>query len=261
MTIDEEVCSAMEGTYRPAGVERNNSPRGSAALGSTAVKKTPEGTPVTTQSTRRRIDLGRVIAVTIFVFFLIVNALHLLHDARAGSYSALPPMVLTMGFYVLLVWAYLRRSPSKRTDMHWWSWLVAFLGTAAPFAIPLVSQGSRDGVLAIAATVVLSVGLVAMLWALGALGTNISVVPQAREVVTTGPYAVVRHPLYAAELVNVLGICLATTGPWPWVVAVALVSFQVTRARREERLLSRELQGYADYAARTPMLVPAFGRI
>ena len=87
-----------------------------------------------------------------------------------------------------------------------------------------------------------------------------SVVPQAREVVTHGPYAKVRYPLYAAELLNVVGLCLAHSGPWPWVVLVALAAFQVMRARREEALLAAELPGYAEYKSRTPMLVPALGR-
>ena len=207
----------------------------------------------------RRTDLGRVVAVVVFSLMLAVNGLHLRRDGFSEPLAALVS-ALTMAFYVLLVWAYLRRSPSSRTDLRWGSWLVAFLGTCAPFAIPLVSQGPRHGSVATAAAVVLAAGLAAMLWALGALGTNISVVPQAREVVSHGPYARVRHPLYAAELLNVLGLCLGSTGPWPWVLAAALLAFQVLRARREEALLSRELPGYADYKRRTPMLVPALGR-
>lgn len=211
--------------------------------------------------TTARVDVGRVVAVTLFALLLTINVMRLI----AGEPFAHPLMavngVLTIGFFLLLIRAYLRRAPSSRTDLRWSSWLVALLGTAAPFAIPLVSAGPRDGgVLGLAAVVVLGLGLVAMLWALGALGTNISVVPQAREVVTHGPYARVRHPLYAAELVNVVGLCLAATGPGPWVVLMALVTFQVVRARREEDLLSRELPGYADYRSRTPMLVPALGR-
>ena len=208
-----------------------------------------------------RIDVGRVVAVTLFTMLMTLNVLRL----TSGEPLSHPLMAvngaLTLAFYLLLIWAYLRRSPSSRTDMRWSSWLVALLGTAAPFAIPLVSEGPRDGgLLALVAAAVLGIGLVAMLWALGALGTNISVVPQAREVVTHGPYSRVRHPLYAAELVNVVGLCLAATGVGPWIVMVALVTFQVLRARREEELLSRELPGYADYKSRTPMLVPALGR-
>ena len=206
-----------------------------------------------------RADLGRVVAVAVFALMIVVNAFHLRADGFSEPFTSLVSL-LTMAFYLLLVWAYLRRSPSSSTDLRWGSWLVAFLGTCAPFAIPLVSAGPRHGAVATVAAVVLAAGLAAMLWALGALGTNISVVPQAREVVTHGPYARVRHPLYAAELLNVVGLCLGSTGPWPWVVAVALVVFQVLRARREEALLSRELPGYADYKLRTPMLVPALGR-
>ncbi len=39
----------------------------------------------------------------------------------------------------------------------------------------------------------------------------------------TAPTPRVRHPLYAAELLNVVGLCLGHAGPWPWVVLVALV--------------------------------------
>jgi protein-S-isoprenylcysteine O-methyltransferase Ste14 len=209
-----------------------------------------------------RIDPGRVLAVTVFALMLSVNTMRLVETHPLRHPLSATTTVLTMAFYLLLIWAYLRRSPSSRTDRRWSSWLVAFLGTSGPFAIPLVSRDvfREDGAVAAIAAVVLCFGLAAMLWALGALGTNISVVPQAREVVSHGPYSRVRHPLYAAELLNVVGLCLATTGPGPWGVAVALVVFQVLRARREEALLLRELPGYAAYKDRTPMLVPAFGR-
>ncbi len=209
----------------------------------------------------RRTDPGRILAVVLFTCLLLLNAAHLAQDDPLSSPLSTVVTVLTMAFYVLLVWAYLRRTPTDRTDRRWTSWAVAFAGTAAPFAIPLVSDGLVTATLRESlAAVVLGVGLAAMLWALGALGTNISVVPQAREVVTHGPYARVRHPLYAAELLNVVGLCLGHAGPWPWVVLVALVVLQVMRARREEALLAAELPGYAEYRSRTPMLVPALGR-
>lgn len=207
----------------------------------------------------RKIDAGRIVAVSLFALMLVATGGRLASEGMGEVVSGVVA-VLTMAFYLLLIWAYLRRSPSTRTDLRWTSWLVAFLGTGGPFLIPLVSQGPSHGVIGTIAAVVLGLGLVAMLWALGALGTNISVVPQAREVVTHGPYAKVRHPLYAAELLNVVGLCLGHTGPWPWVVLVSLVVFQVMRARREEALLASELPGYAEYMERTPMLVPALGR-
>lgn len=210
------------------------------------------------QQAPARIDAGRVVAVSFFVLMLLLNLPKLFSGALDDPFGSVTSLLIA-AFYVLLILSYLRRAPTDRTDRQWTSWLVAFLGTAAPFVIPLVSGGTRTGPAATGAIVVLVVGLVAMLWSLGALGTNISMVPQAREVVTHGPYARVRHPLYAAELLNVVGICLGTIGFGPWLVLIALIVFQVLRARREEALLSSELPGYAEYKARTPMLVPALG--
>jgi protein-S-isoprenylcysteine O-methyltransferase Ste14 len=209
----------------------------------------------------RRADLGRVVAVGLFTSLLLLNAARLFSGEALREPLSTVTSVLTMAFYVLLVWAYLRRTPTSRTDRHWGAWLIALVATGAPFAFPLVSGGPRgDGAVATAAVVVLIGGLMAMLWALGALGTNISVVPQAREAVTHGPYARVRHPLYTAELLSGVGICLASTGPGPWLLLAALVVLQVMRARREEALLARELTGYDDYRNRTPMLVPSLRR-
>jgi protein-S-isoprenylcysteine O-methyltransferase Ste14 len=199
--------------------------------------------------------------VALFAFFLWLNAVRLLQEDPWSSPLSTIVTALTMAFYLLLIIAYLRRVPTERTDRRITSWAAAFAGTAAPFVVPVVSDGrSTDTLRESASALVLGLGLVAMLWALGALGTNISVVPQARAVISHGPYARVRHPLYAAELLNVVGLCLAMTGGWPWLVLLALATFQYIRANREEELLTRELPGYAAYKARTPMLVPALGR-
>ena len=69
-------------------------------------------------------------------------------------------------------------------------------------------------------------------------------------VATTGPYAYVRHPMYAGALLFVLGAPLLL-GSW-WGLAAALVVFPIigVRAVLEERTLKAELVGYADYARR-----------
>ena len=216
------------------------------------------------ESPRRKIDVGRIVAVTTFAGLLTLNVSALFTDLPSDGvvrFVEIASRILTIAFLAMLTFAYLRRSHTTRTDRDWRAWAVALLGTAAPFFIPLVAQGQRGATPAgFAGLVVLSVGGVAMIWALSALGTNISVVPQAREVVTHGAYARVRHPLYSAELLNVFGLCLTFTGIAPWLILAALVSFQYIRARREEALLSRELDGYTEYMQRTPMLVPRLGR-
>lgn len=213
---------------------------------------------------RRTIDIGRIIAVTIFTVLLALNISSLFSDLPSDTvvrFVEIASRILTIAFLAMLTFAYVRRSHTTRTDRDWRAWVVALLGTAAPFFIPLVADGQRGATPAgLAGLIVLTVGGAAMIWALSSLGTNISVVPQAREVVTDGAYARVRHPLYSAELLNVLGLCLTFTGIAPWLILGALVAFQYIRARREEALLSRELEGYPEYMLRTPMLLPRLGR-
>jgi protein-S-isoprenylcysteine O-methyltransferase Ste14 len=66
-------------------------------------------------------------------------------------------------------------------------------------------------------------------------------------VISTGPYALVRHPMYAAALVMLLGIPVALGSWWGALVVVALVPALGWRLIDEERLLLRDLDGYAEY--------------
>jgi protein-S-isoprenylcysteine O-methyltransferase Ste14 len=75
-------------------------------------------------------------------------------------------------------------------------------------------------------------------------------VEENQRVISTGPYAVVRHPMYAAALILMLGIPLAL-GSWWGLRAFALgVPALTLRILYEERLLKRDLPGYAEYTQR-----------
>jgi protein-S-isoprenylcysteine O-methyltransferase Ste14 len=69
----------------------------------------------------------------------------------------------------------------------------------------------------------------------------------AQRVVATGPYAVVRHPMYAGALVMMLGVPPATGSWWALVPVPALALVIVGRLVAEERLLVLRLAGYAEY--------------
>ncbi len=71
-----------------------------------------------------------------------------------------------------------------------------------------------------------------------------------QHVVSTGPYRIVRHPMYASAIAMLLGIPLAL-GSWPALLAVApLAAVIVWRLLDEERVLDAELAGYPAYRAR-----------
>jgi protein-S-isoprenylcysteine O-methyltransferase Ste14 len=69
-------------------------------------------------------------------------------------------------------------------------------------------------------------------------------------VVSTGPYAHVRHPMYAGALLFIAGMPLLLGSWWGFAAGAVLTLLIAVRAVLEERTLAAELAGYADYAAR-----------
>ena len=73
---------------------------------------------------------------------------------------------------------------------------------------------------------------------------------RGQRVIDTGPYAVVRHPMYASSLLYLVGMPLLL-GSWYGLLIVPLmILVMAPRAVFEERLLKRELPGYAAYMTR-----------
>lgn len=72
-------------------------------------------------------------------------------------------------------------------------------------------------------------------------------VAAGQKVISTGPYAIVRHPMYAAALIMLLGIPVSLASWWGVVVLVAILPVLAWRLIDEERVLLRDLGGYADY--------------
>ena len=73
---------------------------------------------------------------------------------------------------------------------------------------------------------------------------------RGHRVVSDGPYAVVRHPMYGGALLLIAGIPLLLGSWWGLVMALVIVLLLAVRAVLEERTLMAELPGYTDYAAR-----------
>lgn len=76
-------------------------------------------------------------------------------------------------------------------------------------------------------------------------------VEEGQEVITTGPYRTVRHPMYVAVLLMYGCAPLALGSWWALVPTLALPFTLVARIRSEERLLEEELAGYREYMRKT----------
>jgi protein-S-isoprenylcysteine O-methyltransferase Ste14 len=75
---------------------------------------------------------------------------------------------------------------------------------------------------------------------------TIEVAPDQR-VISTGPYAIVRHPMYSGALVMLVGTPLALGSWWGLLMSVLMIFAIAWRALDEERFLRKNLPGYAEY--------------
>ena len=123
------------------------------------------------------------------------------------------------------------------------------LGDATVHSVPLAALG----------TVLFFAGLGLAVWARLHLGRNWGMPMTTKdepELVTSGPYRLVRHPIYSGVLLAMLGTALATS-LYALVAFLALSAYFIYCALVEERLMSREFpNAYPSYRARTKMLVP-----
>jgi protein-S-isoprenylcysteine O-methyltransferase Ste14 len=76
------------------------------------------------------------------------------------------------------------------------------------------------------------------------------------DLVTNGPYALVRHPIYGGVLLMMIGTAIGLIATW-WIMVAAAGTFFVYSARREERLMTERFpDAYPGYRKRTKMLIP-----
>jgi len=208
-----------------------------------------------------RVDWGRLFLVPVFALLLAVNVTALAGVARgrqgAPAAMALLTSALTAAFYLLLISAYLRRGRPAASSASMPARLAAVAATWLPMLVPFVG-GYGDGSVGrdTVAGVLILAGLAWSVWSVKALGSNLSVIAQVRGLASTGPYRWVRHPLYAGEIVTMLGTAirsphLGVVGLW-----VLLVLLQAYRAVVEEQLLTHAKPGYADYCCATARFVP-----
>jgi protein-S-isoprenylcysteine O-methyltransferase Ste14 len=80
--------------------------------------------------------------------------------------------------------------------------------------------------------------------------------PEARRLVTGGPYRFLRRPVYVFEEIGVIGLVLPFASPWTLLWLLLHAAFQFQRMKNEERVLGSAFPEYDDYARRTARVIP-----
>jgi protein-S-isoprenylcysteine O-methyltransferase Ste14 len=214
-----------------------------------------QGRPFDRRRSTRTYDLAaRTLGGLWFIALAVGTAL------PATEVAATPTQILSRSclvlFYFILGWLLITRPPPKAQADGLGPCMAAFVGTYMPWTIVFVSHPAGGPLLDLIATGVGLLGLSMMVFTILHLGKAFSLVPQARKVVRSGPYRWLRHPLYLAEEIAVLGTALIYLSPVAIAILLSHVAVQVCRIRYEEALLRRSFPTYNDYAASTWRLIP-----
>lgn len=158
--------------------------------------------------------------------------------------------LLGVAFFAEQMWvvvAYLIRRPARSVSRRWGDWLLAFGGTFGGVLFRPIGAHPQWGV---------TTGLVVQLVGLGicvvsflALGRSFGFVAADRGLVQRGPYAIVRHPIYASYLLLQFGYVLQSISLRNALVMVFASGCNIGRAVVEDRLLATN-EEYRAYRSR-----------
>jgi protein-S-isoprenylcysteine O-methyltransferase Ste14 len=191
----------------------------------------------------RDLVLGRLVPALFFSLFL-ARQLVLVWAGVQGFHQPsdllfIGQQLLALVYFTLLVVLYAVRLPQRGTDHRLAVIVIAFSGTFAAIGASFLPGGTRRPELVLVADILATL------------------IPEARRLVTGGPYSLSRHPVYLGEIATAIGINLATAG---WLSALAICYFvacELMRIRWEERILAQGFPNeYPDYARRVPRYLP-----
>src|SRR3989440_10557286 len=205
--------------------------------------------------------VGRLVPSLFFSLFLARQLILLgggLHGiSRPSDLLFVGQQLLALAYFTMLVVLYAVRLPQRGTDHRLTVIFIAFSGTFAAISASFLPGGTRREGLVLVADLLATAGLAYSVWGLAYLRRSFSIIPEARRLVTGGPYRLSRHPVYLGEIATAIGVNPSTAG---WLSAIAIVYFilcELLRIRWEERLLAVTFPNeYPEYERSVPRYLP-----
>lgn len=208
--------------------------------------------------------VGRTLLLLWYLAATGVHADHLI--GRIGSFSLDPAWAIETAriaalllFCLLVCFMTVVRRPQKAAARGLEPRVTALLATFMLPIMGLFPSVAGNVEWTVAGTAIAAVGMALSACCLFWLGRSFSIMATARALVTAGPYGIVRHPLYACEMLAIVGITLSNISAPTVLAGLAIMGLQFRRMLNEERVLREAFPEYEAYAARVPRIVPRFG--
>jgi protein-S-isoprenylcysteine O-methyltransferase Ste14 len=156
----------------------------------------------------------------------------------------------SIAFNLLAVYLIVTRGNPVRRSRGWLPNACGIVGTFISVGIPYLSPVTLPFGWQVVSTALVLVGSVGSFMVLAKLGRSFSILPEARVLVTSGPYGYARHPLYAVEIITILGMAMLYQQPQASLLAAGVILMLVVRTIFEEKVLTEAYPEYAAYSAR-----------
>jgi protein-S-isoprenylcysteine O-methyltransferase Ste14 len=209
-----------------------------------------------------RIDLERLILVPVFIFLILIygtgvhsylmehpfsHVISILHIVHKG---------LMICFYFLVIALFFRRSQARATTSSLLARTLAYVGTFTPFILIFTRSSETTITLSLYSMSVMICGMLFAIYSLMTLGRSFGIMPQARAIVRSGPYRLIKHPLYVGEIVVFGGAILTGFTIAKLWILLLFASIQSYRAVQEEKVLDETIPEYSVYRVTTKRFIP-----
>lgn len=153
----------------------------------------------------------------------------------AAVENAAPPIIMLLVSESIVVLFILLRRPTRDISRRPTDWALGLSGTLLPL-LAIAPEGAPVVGVSLVAALMLS-GFLLQLWAKLTLRRSFGVVAANRGVKASGPYAFIRHPMYAGYALTHIGFLLAGPALWNLAIYGATLAIAVRRILAEERVL------------------------
>lgn len=189
--------------------------------------------------------------------WVMYDALSADHDWPLGLQIA-TILARTATLLVFLCFALLTIARSKPVEraQGLWPRFVAIGGVGFLFANAFLQRPEPEYFWEILSAVLIAMSGILTIIVVSRLGRSFSTMPEARALVTSGPYRYVRHPLYVAEELAIIGVFLQFRSLPAFIIVAIQFGLQLQRMQCEEKVLAKAFPSYGDYCRKTARLIP-----